>query len=368
MSATPTSMPLADLLDTALLGAMVEGGYVRTQRHSHVPLMIFDYTEKAQFEQVWNDVTLTCRGLVVHAPTGRVVARPFDKFFNHDQPGAPTPAPDEPVTVTDKADGSMGIVYPLPGGGHAVATRGSFGSDQALHATDLLRARYRGWAPPPGRTVLVEIVYPGNRIVVDYGDFDDLILLGAVDVATGRSYGPEGVPDWPGPAVETFEHPTLAAALAAPPRPGREGLVVHFRTSDTRLKIKYGEYVRLHRVVTGLNARVVWEQVAAGRDLAGLVEALPDEFHPWVEQVAGALRADVDERADEVEAAFESIVDRLPAGWSRKDFAAQAVGHADRGCLFQRLDGRDYRPYLWQQVRPAADWTPTGRVDTEATA
>lgn len=61
------------------------------------------------------------------------VLRPLPKFLNHDQPEAPVIALDEPVVVTDKADGSLGIIYPTPDG-PAVATRGSFASDQALHA------------------------------------------------------------------------------------------------------------------------------------------------------------------------------------------------------------------------------------------
>jgi len=115
---------LANILDTDLLAAMLAGGYVRAQRHPELPLLIYGYTEKAQYENVWNPVTLTCRGLVVDSTSGAVVARPFAKFFNHGQPGAPTFAADEPVTVTDKADGSLGVLHPVPSG-WAVATRGA---------------------------------------------------------------------------------------------------------------------------------------------------------------------------------------------------------------------------------------------------
>jgi putative RNA ligase len=344
-------LALSELFDAALLSTMVQEGYVRVQRHPTASLLIHNYTEKAQFASVWNPVTLACRGLVTTLD-GAVVARPFAKFFNHGQPGGPEVALDAPVRVTDKADGSLGVIYPDGSGGYAVATRGSFASDQALHATSVLRDRYRGWAPPDGYTVLVEIIYPGNRIVLDYGDLDDLVLLGAVEVATGRSAGPEAVPDWPGPVIETFGYPTLAAALAAPPRPGREGLVVWFPEADLRVKLKYEEYVRLHRIVTGLNARSVWENID---NLDDLVESLPDEFHPWVRTVAAELQAEVDSRLAAIEDAYLSIVDGLAEGWSRKDFALIAGRHPLRGYLFLRLDGRDCRPGLRQDVRPAAD-------------
>ena len=347
---------LADLFDAGLLAEMTAGGYVRVQRHPTLPLAIYNYTEKAQFESVWNPVTLACRGLIAEVGTGVVVARPFPKFFNHDQPGAPALELHEPVAVTDKADGSLGVLYPTPDG-FAVATRGSFASDQALHATAVLRDRYAGFVPPAGLTVLCEIVYPGNRIVCDYGDLDDLILLGAVDVATGRTYGPDAVPGWPGPVVERFEHGTLAEALAAPPRDGREGLVIHITASDVRVKVKYAEYVRLHKLVTGLNARVVWEHLVAGSDLDVLIEPLPDEFHVWLRGVADGLQAAVEAHAVAVEAAYAEIVAGLPEGWTRKDFALVAARHAERSCLFLRLDARDYRPVLWQRVRPLATMT-----------
>jgi RNA ligase len=345
------SLHIDALCDPALLAEMARGGYVRTQRHPTLPLLIHNYTEKAQYENVWNAATLACRGLVVHAGTGMVLARPFTKFFNHGQPGVPEMDFDGPVRVTDKADGSLGIMFPAADG-WAFATRGSFDSEQARHATAVFRDRYAArFTPPEGLTVLVEIIYPSNRIVLDYGGLDDLVLLGAVDIVTGRSHGPDAVPGWPGPVVDTFEHATLAEALAAPPRDNREGLVVHFTGPDTRLKIKYSEYVRLHRIVTGLNARVVWEAAGDGT-LDTLLEPLPDEFHAWATKIADGLREEAAALAVEVEAAYEATLASLPEGWGRKEFAIAVSKHPARSCLFLRLDDKDYRGLLWQRVRP----------------
>ncbi|GAA0801968.1 RNA ligase [Spirilliplanes yamanashiensis] len=349
---------LTDIVDEAALHAAVAAGHVRVQRHPARPYVIYNYTEACQYSGAWTPVTLTCRGLIVDEATGDVLARPYPKFFGHGQAEAPVVAPDTEVVVTDKADGSLGVIF-RDGEQLAVATRGSFASEQAVHATALLRERYAGWAPPPGTTVLVEIVYPGNRIVLDYGGLDDLILLGSVDIASGRTTGPEGVPDWPGPVVESFAYATFAEALAAGPRDGKEGLVVHVPATDERVKIKYAEYVRLHRLVTGLTSRTVWEVLAGGGNLAALTEPLPDEFHVWVRAVAEELTARVDERVTQVEAAFAAIVAGLPEGWTRKEFAAAAVRHPDRGPLFARLDGKDYRPGLWLQARPDADGIST---------
>ncbi|MEV0898662.1 RNA ligase [Actinoplanes sp. NPDC049802] len=342
---------LRDVLDPVELTEAIGNGLIRTQRHPSLPFVIYNYTEACQYSGAWTPVTLACRGLIVDAD-GRIAARPMKKFFNHTETQAPALAADAKVTVTDKLDGSLGVIY-HDGSGYAVATRGSFASDQALHATDLLRTRYASFVPPAGLTVLVEIIYPGNRIVVDYQGLDDLVLLGAVDIATGRSFGPEAVPGWPGPVVETFGYASLTEALAAPPRDGREGLVVHFTDADQRLKIKYADYVRLHRLVTGLTARSVWELLVTGGDLDALLEPLPDEFHVWARGVVAELTAEVEKRAAAVEAAYAMIVAGLPEGWGRKEFAIEAVRSEHRAELFLRLDGKDYRPGLWQRVRPA---------------
>lgn len=99
---------LADVLDTTALTSAVEAGLVRVQRHPDRPYVIYNYTEACQYANAWTAVTLACRGLIVDEPTSTVLARPYPKFFNHDQPGAPELVADAEVLVTDKADGSLG--------------------------------------------------------------------------------------------------------------------------------------------------------------------------------------------------------------------------------------------------------------------
>jgi RNA ligase len=352
-------MPTLDHLFPAhALAEAMSAGHVRAQSHPELPLTIYNYTEVCAFSGAWTEVTLACRGLIVETG-GAIAARPLAKFFNHGQTGAPVIELDEPVMVTDKADGSLGIIYPTPSG-PAVATRGSFSSDQAVHATAVLRSRYAGWTPPAGLTVLVEIVYPGNRIVLDYDGLDDLILLGAVDIATGHSFGPAAVPSWPGPVVETFPYPTFGAALAAGPRPGKEGLVIQVTRTGDRLKIKYEEYVHLHRLITGLSARRVWEALGAGSAVVEIAAPLPDEFHDWVRLVADRMTAEAAAIRASVAEAYQMVIESLAEGWTRKDFAMIAARHPLRGFLFAHLDGKSYHDAIWELVKPPADETPHG--------
>jgi RNA ligase len=193
---------------------------------------------------------------------------------------------------------------------------------------------------------------------------DDLVLLGAVEIATGRSFGPAAVPRWPGPVVEVFDYPTFGAALAAPPRTGREGLVVHVPASDTRIKLKYEEYVRLHRVVTGLSARTVWEALVNGETPAQIAAPLPDEFHQWVTDLSARLHDEVERMHEQVQVRFDKIIAELGGAIAaddregRKAFAVAISRDPLRGFLFAMLDGKPTRPALWRDVRPDADEQP----------
>ncbi|MFD7669071.1 RNA ligase [Streptomyces sp. NPDC059788] len=166
---------IGGLFDPALLARSLDGGYVREQTHPTLPLRILNYTEKAQFEREWNEVTRQCRGLITDRQ-GRILTRPYARFFNYSEHPEGTFSLDEKVVVTDKLDGSLGILYPLPDDGYAIATRGSFASGQAVHATKSWQERYADTAQiKPGVTYLFEIIFPENRIVCDYGTLDDLV-------------------------------------------------------------------------------------------------------------------------------------------------------------------------------------------------
>ncbi|MEV6405550.1 RNA ligase [Streptomyces bobili] len=349
---------IGDLIDPALLARCLDEGFVREQTHPTLPLRILNYTEKAQFEREWNQVTLQCRGLVVDGQ-GQVLARPYTKFFNYSEHPKDTFSLDDPVVVTDKLDGSLGILYPVPDGGYAIATRGSFASDQARHATKVWEERYAATATiKPGVTYLFEIIFPENRIVCDYGALDDLVLLGGIELATGAPI-PASDLAWDGPRVDTFDFATLAEALAAAPRPGAEGFVLRFPgRGDTMIKIKQDDYVALHRIITGLNARAVWERLGTGDTTAEICDGLPDEFHGWVKDVAADLTAQRDAILAEANVQHRLVLDTLPEGWTRKEYAALAGRSPLRAWLFQLLDGRDPSARIWHTLRPEGDLRP----------
>lgn len=282
---------------------------------------------------------------------------------------------------------SLGILYEVRPGEYQIATRGSFTSDQAYHASALWEEKYEFvWKPTPGTTPLFEIVFPANRIVVNYGDLDDIVLLEILDNETGCP-AESAIADWPGPSTELHPYASLREALEAPPRPGQEGLVVFFPKINERVKIKQDDYVAIHRLVFGLTARRVWEHCAvhelhaAGAsvksigvslkmdpgDVEGVVIAAPDGN--WMDEMAKIVPEEFLMWANKKSVEFKNAVD----GWEmvarakmgeierlvgvnadRKQLAFE-IGKEDpeiRGALYMLIDNKLIRPTAWRAMRP----------------
>jgi RNA ligase len=218
----------------------------------------------------------------------------------------------------------------------------------------------------------VEIIYPANRIVCDYGDRDELVLLGGVWIDSGEYVGPLAASDlinWEGRVAQTFPYPTLQHALEAPPRPGMEGLCVRYLDEPRIVKIKQEDYVALHRIVTGLSERTVWETMCARQPHTDLLDGLPDELHPWVVSVWDRIAGEAEQILGAVGAAYTDVVETLgPEGtWARGDFAAQAKARPPlTPYLFQLLDGRDPYPAILKTLRPHGDTRARARSEAIA--
>ena len=170
----------------------IKSGLIKENIHpDNENIRIYNYTHECQFDRKWDEVTTTCRGLIMNILTGKIIARPFPKFFNLQEhldvfkKELPT---EEPI-ITEKVDGSLGILYWLKtkklclrcgslesencinNEEHEfsmlpwIATRGSFTSDQAIWATGWFRRNVDYSNLPKDITLLFEIIYKENRIV-----------------------------------------------------------------------------------------------------------------------------------------------------------------------------------------------------------
>lgn len=346
---------LSDLFDLEMYAEMKEAGFVKVQRHPDFPndLAIANYTHKAQQNYHWNAVTENCRGLIFNPQTNVVVARPLRKFYNYGEKNADMITGQEQVTAYEKFDGSLGIAYPIPDTNYeqyAIATRGSFTSEQAVWATKFLEERRAEYPFIPNYTDLFEIIYPDNRIVCEYGGMEALVYLGTIENNTGRFQFDDDMYDvradsvYVGPFEGVF---TLQG------RQGKEGVVAV--TSDgRRVKVKEEEYIRLHRIVSNLTARYVWEAMDGPfMDVArSLASEIPEEHAQWLISVAEDL---VHKYIMLATMAGELLIQTEKLG-TRKEKAifVQNSGYpkAVQSAFFMGLDGRSYVDVLWKSLRP----------------
>jgi T4 RnlA family RNA ligase len=331
--------------DPQTLPTLIAQGYITSQTHPSLPLTIYNYTAKAQFDRYWVDATLHCRGLVLDNHY-QPIARPLPKFFNLSEYQGTLP--DGVPNIYEKLDGSLIILFHYQGQWE-VASRGSFASDQSQMARVLL-ANYRADLDKLDRayTYLFEIIYPINRIVVDYGSAQRLVLLAAVHTETGAELAHTQV-NWSDRA-QTYPATTLPEWIDSIEKTqseltNHEGFILKW-PNGFRLKYKLADYVRLHRIITRIQAKDIWECLSQNQDLDKFLDAVPDEFYHWVKDTKLELETKYREIETECQQAFKDLGDR-------RETALYFQTQKYPGVLFLMLDGRDYVQVIWKLIKPA---------------
>ena len=352
-----------------------EDGLLYKQTHPTLPLTIWNYTEKVQYEGLWDEVTLQCRGLISEDTTGKVLVRPFKKFFNYEEvlSKGTIPSKGDYVYIQEKMDGSLGILFNYENQ-WIMATRGTFTSEQAIRGMEILKSKYILDVFEPSVAYMCEIIYPENRIVVNY-EKEKIVFLGAV-INWGFNSWEES--DWSElhwttaqayfkmsgikkeDIVKTEQHfnfsDDLYKSLKDKNETNKEGFVLRFQPDNFRMKIKFEDYVRLHKVMTNLSTTAVWEVLSNGGNMDDLLKDVPDEFFEKIKEYENTLLTEFNTLKREYDWIFNKIknvyfeVHNLE--FNRAEFAALAKNYKYPSVLFGLLDGRDVSPIIWKIVKP----------------
>ena len=353
---------LCIMLET--LNRYFEDGLLYKQTHPTLPLTIWNYTEKVQYENLWDEITVQTRGLVTD-DKGNIVARPFKKFFNLEEKKH-TATPD--FEVFDKMDGSLGILFNYEGE-WIMATRGSFTSDQAVKGFELLQ-KYDYKRLVKGFTYLFEIIYPENRIVVNYG-YEDLILLSVIDNKDGYelkifddSIHIEGIRlrnlynNLGFKLVKKYDGIKDYNTLKSMVKDNEEGFVVRFSNGE-RVKIKGEEYIRLHKIMTNVSTTGIWEILSTGGNFEEILKDVPDEFYNKIKDYEKELRYQyfsVSEYCGKLHDGFRygkyNDVDPEPTKKEYAEFVMKNLKPEFRPVMFFMWDKKNYEQVIWKLIRP----------------
>jgi RNA ligase len=316
-----------------------DDGWLLSQNHPTLPLIIWNYSQTTQYENYWDEITLSCRGLVTN-DKGNIEEGKFE--------------PTENFEVWEKMDGSLLLVFWYEGQ-WVVATRGSFTSDQSIKGIELLK-KYNTDIMFRHLTFCFEILFPQNRVVVDYGDYEGLVLLGTFD-KNGKEYDVEMWREYGFDVVKKYDGIKDFKELKEMVKNNQEGFVVKFSNGD-RVKVKGVEYLRLHKIMTNVSTTGVWEYLKNGEDVMELLKDVPDEFYTKIKNYVKELRYFYFQISEDAGKKFDGKMygkynDKEPIT-DRKEYAewvSQQNKHLS-GILFRMFDKKDYSEIIWNLIRP----------------
>lgn len=335
-------------IDLKPLRELVEKGLLSCRKHPTAPLLIWNYTHKCVWDKAWDENTRMCRGLITDEE-GNVRARPFKKFFNFGE--HQEALPDGPFRVFEKMDGYLGILYWIDDKPF-ISTRGSFTSEFAEEANKILYENYQSRFSQfdKSKTYLFEIIYPSGRIVVDYGEIKDLILLAIIDIETGKEEPPvlEGFLSAP-----VYDFKSVEEMRSAPQKGNAEGYVISWE-NGLRLKVKFDEYVRLHRLLTETRPIHVWEMMLKKTNMEKTLGHTPRDFYAWVRKTASGIMFEWHRVYEMCIASYNGIAIRNKPK-TRKDWAKRIQHTTYPSILFNMLDGKDLWEPIMKVVKPKSE-------------
>jgi len=181
-------LPNAQTLNRLVKARKIRRKWHKTYKHlaiyKYVGGFDFFHHEDAKFVK-W------CRGLVYDHKEDCVVACPMPKFHNHfeySESDLKDIMAGGHYYVTKKVDGSCVLAWYYMGDWH-FSTLFGFNSDQAKKARSLLeRIGCLDDLLNQKRTYIFEVVYPQNRIVLNYGSEESLTYITEFDPKIGHEF------------------------------------------------------------------------------------------------------------------------------------------------------------------------------------
>lgn len=337
----------------------IESGLITSRRHPTLNYEILNYTQKVQFDKLWDEYTKSCRGLILD-DSHNIVARPFPKFFNLGEiPETDIKnLPNEIPLITEKLDGSLGILY-FDNDKPCIATRGSFESEHAIWATNFIQSKgYTKYDFKPNYTYLFEIIAQISKNVVDY-DFEGLILLAVISNLDNSELNHISEATRLNiPFVKTYNFEDISHVidyLNSISGTTLEGFVCKY-SNNLRVKIKSDDYKRLHKILSGFGEKDIWEFLSSGRSLDSFLDTVPDEFFQWIKETEAKFLSKKEQllkEATEISHKAEILSSRRKQA---EYININTKGHPRgfSGLCFSILDGRtkDTEKSVWNILKP----------------
>ena len=313
-------------------------GLLQMKKHQEYPLFLVNYTAKAQFKQRWCKELILARGLVVRED-GEIIARPIPKFFNHYEIKGFEYDNTQDYELYDKMDGSLAILFHYENI-RIFCTRGSFMSEQAVKSEEILRSKYNKVKINKECTYCFEVIYPKNKIVVDYDELEDLFLISITHTKTGKEVNIE---DAGFKSVNKLETNGLSFSdLLQYDIPNKEGYVL--KLNNFRVKIKFDNYIVKHKGKT-LSVNAIKRSMKKMEHIN--LDNIPDESYHEVREIIHEMEEEFNNKKHMIESVYADIVKVNDSG---RD-VIEAIKQSDYACiLFAKYRGKSYDKLIWKKL------------------
>jgi RNA ligase len=209
-------------------------------------------------------------------------------------------------------------------------------------------------------TYLFEIIYPSNRIVVDYDGKEGLVLLSANDNNFGTEYSYDVLLDFSKKMgvelterheFENFEDLFEAREMLSQ---NEEGFVITFE-NGFKFKLKGEEYCKLHRALFNMTPLAFWdiydfEKMCIPQDF---LEQFPEEFEDQVNEIMDQIH----ESYFVVSVTIQRIAAELPKFVDRKSLYMHLTQFYDglQCPILNVVDGKSLERWVKKVVRPTSN-------------
>ena len=325
-------------MNMELYNELREKKLVQIKNHPTLPLKLLNYTPITQMKKKWNTNLLYARGLVVDEDW-KIIARPLPKFFNDYEVKGSLPA--HPFKVYEKLDGSL-IIMSFYEGKPIFCTRGSFTSEQAVKAEEIFTEKYKHVKVDQDFTYCFEIIYPHNKIIVDYKEEEDLFLLAKIHTATGQE---ATIKDTGFRCANVYDGDKSLGELKKMDTENKEGFVIHFPHNNFRVKIKFETYIKLHKIGKYSRKDVI-KKTMKGRKMP--LEHIPDECYQDLENMTSEVTQQFKEIKNDMLKEYTSIKQEYTED---QEIIERIKQSPNRNILFCLLRDKNYDKLIWRKMQ-----------------
>ena len=181
-----------------------------------------------------------------------------------------------------------------------------------------------------------------------------------IDISTGKSWG-VGLPeesagfDVVRRYCDVKDFSTLREKFDGE---NKEGFVIRFE-NGMRIKMKFQQYVKLHRIIAAATPLHVWEVLSAGGKMSDLLDQMPDELHNEVKAMGQKINDQYNDIATKCLfwiGGYRREVGMTPTiTHTRKTAAFLIKQQKHPGILFKMYDNKEYSDLIWKEIRPRGD-------------